>query len=482
MNKHFYTVVCVSIAASLGLLNITYAANAPVNATADTAGQAAAGQAKTSNTGAIVGGIAAATAIAGSITAGVISNTKDKDNSSSNKDSSSSGDELDKQLQAVLDNYRTQYGIPAMQASVSLPSESKTRDYVSGTTQYGGTTKVASWNLFQIGSNTKAFIAAIILQLETEGKLSINDPISKYLDTTKFPWPSTWPVKWKEITIKQLLNMTSGIYDYTEDDAFVQSILNDPAQQCNNLDLINIAANHPDYFSPGQGWHYSNTDYILAGLIINVVTGNTIEQVMQERLLGPTNYNLLNTYYSDENYPADIVKRTVYGYADIDGVLQDVTSPNISWGGAAGAMLSNTNNITLWVRALFGGQVLKSQQLAEMQSLVCLSADDNCVPGQIVTKQIGGFGLGLGETNAQPYGVVWSYEGGTLGYLFLYVWIPSYDTVITVTQDVAGDPEDHLGDLVVNMLNILDNSKALSTTVQPSTKSFIFQNYGSLIN
>ena len=450
-------IIFITAAAMFSVIN-AFAASSPVNAVTDTAVQAA-GQAKTSNTGAIVGGIAAATAIAGSITAGVISNTKNDDSSiTKNNYSSASGDELDKQLQALIDQYRTQDGIPAIQASVSLPGETKTRDFVSGTTQYGGTTKVETWNLFQIGSNTKAFVAAIILQLEAEDKLNINDHISKYLDTPKYPWSSTWPAEWKGITIKQLLNMTSGIYNYTDDDAFRQSILNNPAQQWSNLDLINIAANHSDYFSPGQGWQYSSTDYILAGLIINVVTGKTIEQVMQERLLGPTNYNLLNTYYSDENYPADIVKRTVHGYADIDGVLQDVTSPNISWGGAAGAMLSNTNNITLWVRALFGGQVLKSQQLAEMQSLICLSADDNCVPGQIVTKQIGGFGLGLYETTSQPYGEVWSYEGGTLGYRFLYFWVPSYNTVITITEDVAGDAKDPLDSLAVNILAILYDS------------------------
>ena len=475
MRKKIYLTICILIATSLGIFNTTYAATA-VNAAADTAAQTNA----TAYTGAIITGTAATAAIVGGIAAG-ISSKKSNNHESTSSDDLKSSDNLDKQLQAALDNYHTQYNVPAMQASVSLPGESKTRDFASGTTQDGGTTKVKTWNLFQIGSNTKAFVTAIILQLEAEGKLNINDPISKYLDTPKSPWPSTWPAKWKEVTIKQLLNMTGGIYDYTEDDAFKKSILNNPSQQWSNLDLINIAANHPDDFAPGQGWKYSNTDYILAGLIINVVTGKTVKQVMQERLIGLTNYHLWNTYYSDHNYPSDIVKRTVHGYADINGVLQDVTSPNMSWGGAAGAMLSNTNNITLWIRALFSGQALKSQQLTEMQSLMCMDASYNCVPGQPVTTQVGGYGLGLAEENDSHYGVVWYYEGETWGYLVYYVWIPSYDTVITVAADKAGDVEGHLYYVVADMLNILYNSpqlqqyrnthKELATTTQLSGKN-----------
>ncbi len=137
MNKKIYTVICVSIAASLFLLNITYAANAPVNA--------------------------AATAVAGGITAAVISNTK-------NGDSSASGDELDKKLQSILDKYRKEYNVPGLSMSVSLSPDSRTRSYVSGTTKLNGSQPLNSDTIFQIGSNTKAFTSAIILQLEAEGK------------------------------------------------------------------------------------------------------------------------------------------------------------------------------------------------------------------------------------------------------------------------------------------------------------------------
>ena len=482
MNKRLYTVACILITASLCLLNITYGANAAT----DTAVPAAA-QTKTSNTGAIVGGVAAATAIAGSITAGVISNTKNDDSSiTKNNYSSASGDELDKQLQALLEQYRAQYHVLAMQASISLPGETKSRDFVSGVTQYGGTTKVNTENLFEIGSITKSFIAAIILQLETENKLSVDDPIGKYLDTPKFHWPSKWPAEWKAITIKQLLNMTSGIFNFVADEGYQNAYLENPSKHFYNVELVNYAANHPDYFSPGQGWKYSNTDYIIAGLVIHEVTGKTIEQVMQERFLGPNKYNLLNTYYSDYIYPDDIATRTVHGYQYAGGMLYDFTNPNVSSDGASGNMLSNTNNITLWVRALFGGQVLKPQQFAEMQSLVCMDASFNCIPGQAVTKQIGGYGLGLAEENIPPYGEVWLYEGMALGYVFYYVWIPSYNTVITVAGDVR-ENYDYLHDLVNDILGVLYNSpewqqyrsthKGLLTATQP----VISKNYGSLI-
>ncbi|MGD9108717.1 MAG: serine hydrolase domain-containing protein [Gammaproteobacteria bacterium] len=361
-------------------------------------------------------------------------------------------------IQEALDNCRSKYKVPGLQASISLPAEYTTRDFESGTTTVGGSTTITTGHLFQIGSITKSFVSAIILQLEAEGKLRIDDPISKYIDFSKFP---SWPSWWQNVTIKQLLNMTSGIYDYTEDQAFMDAIIADPAKLWTPFQLVDVAAKHAGYFKPGKGWEYSNTDYILAGMIIGKVTGKTVEQVMDERLLGSIHLNLLNTYYNDGNYPADIVNRTVHGYLYLDGTLKDVSSPNTSWVGAAGGMLANTRDIVRWVRACFSGQATQPQQLAEMKSLVCSGEDSNCIPGYPVNLKIGGYGLGLAEFDIQPFGEVWFYEGGTLGFNFYYMWLPLYNTVISVAgneckmDDYSGD---YLGSVALDILNILYTS------------------------
>jgi len=358
----------------------------------------------------------------------------------------------DLKIQEALDNCRTKYKVPSMQVSISLPGEYTTRDFESGTTEVSGSIPITTGNLFQIGSITKSFVSAVILQLEAEGKLSIDDPMGKYIDFSQHP---SWPSWWQNVTIKQLLNMTSGIYNYTEDQAFMDTIIADPTKLWTPFQLIDVAAQHAGYFEPGKGWHYSNTNYILAGMVIGKVTGKTVEQVMDERLLGSINLNLLNTYYNDGNYAKNIVSRTVHCYL-YDGTLKDVSSPNVSWGGAAGDMLANTRDIVRWVRAIFSGQVTKPQQLAEMKSLVCTgTGGSNCIPGYPSNLKIGGFGLGIVEFDIKPFGETWFYEGGTLGCYFYYIWLPTYDTVISVVGNKTGTDDDYPENLAADILTIL---------------------------
>jgi len=368
-------------------------------------------------------------------------------------DNSSSS--TNEKIQATLDKIRIQNNAPAMQVSVSLPGEYASRNFVSGTTEMNGKTNITTDSLFQIGSNTKAFVSVIILQLEAQGKLSIDDPIDKYIDFSKHP---TWPSKWKNITIKQLLNMTSGIFSYTDDQNFSNEVINNPNIHFTATQLVNIAASHPDDFSPGTSWNYSNTDYILVGKIIQNLTGKTVTQLMYQKLLGSTQYNLDNTYYEgSQDYSENINARAVGSYLNINGKIQDVSSKGLSWANAAGSMLSTGSDMTRWVRALFSGPVLKPQQLNEMESLVCTDETPvlGCKLGQPVNND--GYGLGLYEkydTN-NNIGKVWLYEGQTFGTTSVYAYIPSYNTVIYVAGDYVNNERDYVGDLMNQILSIL---------------------------
>ena len=254
--------------------------------------------------------------------------------------------------------------------------------------------------------------------------------------------------------------MTSGIFDYIEDAPFKESIENNPSQTFTPVQLIDIAGEsaNKDYFPPGKGWHYSNTNYIIAGLIIENVTGKTVEQNLESRILGATHLNLLNTYYSDV-YPTDIVSQTVDGYGKFNGEIKDFTSNNLTWAGSAAGMLSNTGDMVRWIRSLFNCGVIQSNQLAEMKSLVCDSDSPTvCMAGQPTTMQVGGYGLGLIESYVQPYGEIWSYKGETLGYIFNYYWIPSYSTVISVTGNSTSVSHDYTSTLASQILTLLYNS------------------------
>lgn len=174
-------------------------------------------------------------------------------------------------IQKIIDDDRVKYDIPGVEVSISFPNEASPRNFVSGTTTINGATLIKADTLFQIGSETKSFTAITLLQLEAEKLLSLDDQIGKWLPHI--------PHTWKKATIRQLLNHTSGIFNYVEADEFWDAEYKNLKRVWTDKELIHFALHKKPYFLPGQGWHYSNTNYVLAGMIIKAATDNTIERV-----------------------------------------------------------------------------------------------------------------------------------------------------------------------------------------------------------
>jgi len=269
--------------------------------------------------------------------------------------------------------------------SVSLPSRNGNlrpiRTFYSGHIDSTKNTPMGSINrrgkpinLMGDGSITKSFTAAIILQLESENKIKLNDTLGKYL-----PQYSDW----SSVTIRQLLNMTAGIFDYSNDStAFEKKLASNIYQQWSPEELIKFSYNNTEKsencpkggntcFAPGAGYYYSNADYILLEMIISKITGHTFEQEIYDRLLGPSSRlgRLNNTYYVPDTYPAGIALRMVRRY---DPTLGDITFMNMSWAGPAGANISNTADLVDWARLLFQTrEVLPEQQSNMLTQLIC---------------------------------------------------------------------------------------------------------------
>jgi D-alanyl-D-alanine carboxypeptidase len=144
-----------------------------------------------------------------------------------------------------------------------------------GTTRYDGGPPVSPSALWQIGSNTKAFTAVILLQLEAEGRLSINDPIGK--------WLPQYPA-WRHITIRQLLDMTSRIPDYASQPAFLTALAANLSARFTAAQLVSYVTGLP--LGPA-GYQYTNTDYILAQMIIEKVTGDSYASQLTRRIIDP---------------------------------------------------------------------------------------------------------------------------------------------------------------------------------------------------
>lgn len=341
------------------------------------------------------------------------------------------------EIQDLLYQWQSEKTIPSATLSIKFQNNPKIYNFYSGTVKVNSFQDVNSHHLFQLGSVTKTYISAILLQLESEGKLSLDSPMGL--------WFPEYP-RWAKITVKQLLNMTSGIYNVTKTVDLMKMSDADRQRQWTPNELINIAYAHPDYFSPGKAWMYSNTNYILAGMLIERVCHQPLATVIQDRLL--SKLHLVHTYYLPYAYPDPIKQRIVHGYRD----NMDITGFNMSSYGAAGAMISNSEDVARWANALFSGIVIQPAQLKEMMTTV---------PFQDQPPKPSGsrYGLGIYETNIPELGTVWWYSGVTDGYISLFAWIPEKSTIISANIDKRHGnqygmlmPEQELFDEVVMVL------------------------------
>ncbi|WP_271223249.1 serine hydrolase domain-containing protein, partial [Streptosporangium carneum] len=144
---------------------------------------------------------------------------------------------------------------------------------------------------FRMGSNTKTMIATLVLQLVAEGRLALTDPVEKWL-------PGKVP-NGRAITLRMLLNHTSGLFDYTEDASLRPSILGRDRRQWTQLKLLAVGVKHDPLFAPGAKWSYSNTNYAAIGAVLEQVTGADLDDLVRDRIARPL--NLKHTYYATDS-------------------------------------------------------------------------------------------------------------------------------------------------------------------------------------
>jgi D-alanyl-D-alanine carboxypeptidase len=284
------------------------------------------------------------------------------------------------ELQQVLDNKVKELDVPGIQASVRV--NNFYWHSASGSIDLKKKESLTEKHILRIGSVTKNFTAAIILKLYEQGEISLDDIINKW-----FPeYPNS-----DLITIRQLLNHSSGIYNYTENLWLgIQSVLWRNKKW--NLDtLLKSTRNKEFYFSPGKEHHYSNTNYLILGLIIEKITGNPLSMVYREYIFEPKKLN--NTFFIPyEETPEKLI--TGYDYDVIPLGTHKITPDETSFatlGFSAGAIVSTANDLRIWIDSLFKSGFLKEETLNEMMKY--LEAEDPDVRRQI------GYGLGLRVLN-----------------------------------------------------------------------------------
>ncbi len=357
----------------------------------------------------------------------------------------SANEALKRALRTDLENYLTARSsaehISTLSMTISFRGDPKDINMAVGKTQYGGDEDVTPANVFHIGSNTKAYTSVLILQLEADGVLSIDDTLGK--------WLPQYPAYCK-VTIRQLLNMTSGIPTYDATSAWETDVTNNPYAISTPEQLVAFV--YPALHKPGT-WEYSNTGYILAQMIIEKATRwHSYKADLDQLLAG---LNLHNTFYDSNFYPRAVTARLVSGYyvnTDDPGLAKllgmDTKNFSLGWTQAAGGIIATPHDMTTWIRDLFEGDVLPSKQKQELQSLVAIPSGKHI--DQTSSEHPEGFSLGLFQLTIPPFGLFWGYQGSTLGYRATYSYYPDSGVIVTVfTNSQAPKAENKINEILL---------------------------------
>ena len=345
--------------------------------------------------------------------------------SSCNSNSNSSLDpELVMRLKQVLADNIEEFGIPGASVGVWIPG----RGHLiieEGVSNIENDVPMMKENHVRIGSVTKSFTVTVVLQLVGEGLLSLDDPLSKF-----FP-----DIGNSDATVGDLANMRSGIFNYTEDQDFVVSLFDDLLRKWMPQELVDVADSNAPYFPPGGGWHYSNTNTVVLGMIIEQVTGNFVGDEIKKRISEPL--GLGGTIYPTS---PDMPEPFSSGYFVLDPEvgLEAVTFSDPSASAASGAMISRLMDLRKWADALGRGTLLKEEiQQERIDSLTPIvfdpCEDDDPERAKRSCPEYDKYGLGIGELNG------WiGHTGEYIGYTSLVMFKPETGSVVVILINIFG--------------------------------------------
>ncbi|MGA8455125.1 MAG: serine hydrolase domain-containing protein, partial [Streptosporangiaceae bacterium] len=353
-------------------------------------------------------------------------------------------------LRRYLTARRTAEHISAVSLRVTFPGSRPAIALAAGTVRYNGGPPVSPQALWEIGSNTKAFTSVIVLQLEAEGKLSIADPIGR--------WLPQYPA-WRHITIRQLLDMTSRIPDYLYQPAFAAAFAADQHTRFTAAQLVSYVVGLP--LGP-KGYHYSNTDYLLAQMIIEKITHHSYASQLSRRIITPL--RLATTCLAPYTCPASDAGRMPAGYFYIAGgppsLIGKAMPPlALTWAQAAGGIVSSLADLAIWDRVLYSGELLPARQQHQLESLVSEATGKpmrRTAPGGP-----NGYGLGVQQQNSRQTGPYWAYEGQAFGARVLNLYFPRTGMSIALAVNSSTITNDDLSDLSSSVYQTLQNAGAI---------------------
>jgi D-alanyl-D-alanine carboxypeptidase len=334
-------------------------------------------------------------------------------------------------LPQLLDGWRRRADLPAVSVAVDTPDRQRVLA-VSGTAERGGGAPVTVDAQFRVASITKLFVATVVLQLVQEGRLHLDDRLAAHVPT--FPGG-------ERITVRQLLNHTSGVPDYMRTARFGQRLLEDRQRRWRADELLALVTSARPDFAPGTNYLYSNTGYVLLGQVIEAAAGSSWATEVRRRIIDPL--GLRHTYVSGaEPVPGGVLP----GYFDAD---EDGDQENIETGrpwpsletseGPAGAIVSTAADLSVFGSALFRGRLLSPAMLR------LATAEGPHHP------RTTNYGLGVEVLRPDYRTTVWGHGGFTPGFRSVLWYVPRDDLLIVVlANDSRANPQD-LAELITRV-------------------------------
>lgn len=298
-------------------------------------------------------------------------------------------------LDTAIKQVMSQVDIPGVIVGLTSPDGSYQRAF--GVADKSAGTPMSPDLYMRVGSVTKTMTATAVLELVDQGKVGLDDPISKYVQGV----PGG-----DQISIRDLGDMRSGLYSYSFDPDFQKALFTDPKQPFTPDQLLSYAFKHPANFAPGTQYEYSNTNAVLLGVLVEKVTGKSLTDVLGQQVFTPAGM-------TKTNLPTDAAFPTphAHGYTNqtLNGDVQDSTDWNPSWGWAAGAAISTLSDLQTWAKVLATGDpVIKPATQAERLKFRGVGTPDL------------GYGFGVFTTHG------WVGHNGSL---------PGYQSVVTYLPD-----------------------------------------------
>lgn len=289
--------------------------------------------------------------------------------------------EVKQEIERLVDQTMSDNDIPGVIVGVWVPGEGEFM-LTKGEADVETGQDIRLADKVRIGSNTKPFVITVLLQLVDDGKVSLDDTVDKFDFGVEIP-------NGENITVRELCNMTSGLFNYTTDETYQELIDADPLRKWTRQELVEFAVSNDPYFPPGEGFEYSNTNTILIGMIIEQITGNDLIGEIQRRILEPL--KLDNTIFPTT---PEMTGEHSHGYMFIEeeGKLLDVTDlidPSATW--AAGAMISNLYDLKTWAKALATGELISESTQKERLTWVDGTIEDLDVKYGLGIFSIDGF-------------------------------------------------------------------------------------------